>query len=1157
MCLFPQLTQSGSLYSIFAPDGTDAASLWVYFLIADDISLPSGTTAEYFWNNVSGWFLFIPQAIPADSEAEFVQQARKKLPNLSSHGKPAHSVVWLADVKNFSHIRAIDLLTTSSHHTTYNEKTDLDWLPLRLRLCSGINVKFNTLNPLPALVFSTHAPEDIGRVELCLEEEIQRPDFYGEGWHITLPLAGEAAGSLHFCVGLDPRQLAEHLGCNIQYVTGDTQVKPLSFPFFTPGTVHTTKTVAFNIWLNPLLPTHPQATHFEIDNDKPGWDEHAQDFVAGYFFDNDGSPLRLRPIFPGAGFAFSVRPSATAESEFYLSPIGTYSIEAVSRDKPSAVNLMPGLFSGEFFCLDENRTLCFSNHCPAYALTYDSETLSHRFTTSWAYWPPRSDNSNVKYFSQSSVGGFYGGDNDIFVRQLNILVDDFSESPAFPLVPYGGLNVDPRYPNALLDIQHLETHVLGPVRYALLSRNSGGPVFSLPDTNRHSNGSRYAITPQGMQVEMADDGSWYSLTLAHEEEKAEIRFLPADSAPWFPKDLALALTQNQLFMVATRPGVDWSFIASARLSGFQCDMMLDGDPNRPLAQKTIMVFKLNTTASLAEMAASPSQWTQAALYNDDARAVSCQLLSYIAEAKQAEKTADNPFENFSRLVEDKSWTGILFFNARIDGNAMPGELQMLLGGIGSELRIHHLGIQQNMLACAARHSDSQSEKSALFGVIFYDQSTGSSPAAPLSSAVDYTLEKLIVTFSNSAIVQFNARVGLTINSLFGRAVNKHANDSRDKRAANNAFSINGVYQSDGTGGGHITFACDEDTVYDIAQPGDNFARVIESVTFNQATLTPVSRQANETNDRTQVNARFLLSGELTFKANPFPGCGNLDLFSYGNGKDGGLPIANLAVNISFTLTPDGMLDPQSRKIVPDYTLLNATPKNSAIRVNSLLYSIPLKFSRFLCATDTQKLNASVLSATSVNILQLMSSADSSGQPVNYATSAAHYALEFDMPLGSLGALGANVKLNAKAILGWGPSTTVPDNDAAALFIQLPQLSAGAGGFELEGILKTTFGDASLLKVDLQAKPTPQTVYGFLFNNIQLSAFGYRFPPGVLVDFVVFAGSATRGEIKPGYENNLAWFLSAQPGKEKSDSANRLSASVEKSYSKRKKEKHHG
>jgi hypothetical protein len=102
---------------------------------------------------------------------------------------------------------------------------------------------------------------------------------------------------------------------------------------------------------------------------------------------------------------------------------------------------------------------------------------------------------------------------------------------------------------------------------------------------------------------------------------------------------------------------------------------------------------------------------------------------------------------------------------------------------------------------------------------------------------------------------------------------------------------------------------------------------------------------------------------------------------------------------------------------------------------------------------------------------------------------------------------------------------VPDSDAAAVLVQLPQAMAGYGGFNLEGILKTTFGDANLLKVDLESG---LPVYAVLFNNIKLSVFGYSFPPGVLIDFVIFAGQPESNQSTN--TSNIAWFLAAtQPG----------------------------
>jgi hypothetical protein len=141
----------------------------------------------------------------------------------------------------------------------------------------------------------------------------------------------------------------------------------------------------------------------------------------------------------------------------------------------------------------------------------------------------------------------------------------------------------------------------------------------------------------------------------------------------------------------------------------------------------------------------------------------------------------------------------------------------------------------------------------------------------------------------------------------------------------------------------------------------------------------------------------------------------------------------------------------------------------------------------------------------------------------YTTSAPLYALEYDLSLGSLGSLSdVHGAITAKLLLAWGPSPLIPDNDAAAVLVQLPQLGGGYGSFELQGILKTVFGDANLMRVDLEGG---RVVYAILFNNIALSVFGFTFPPGVIIDFVLFAGASESGQ--PGNAANLAWFVSAQ------------------------------
>ncbi|PTT77527.1 hypothetical protein DBR42_25030 [Pelomonas sp. HMWF004] len=91
-----------------------------------------------------------------------------------------------------------------------------------------------------------------------------------------------------------------------------------------------------------------------------------------------------------------------------------------------------------------------------------------------------------------------------------------------------------------------------------------------------------------------------------------------------------------------------------------------------------------------------------------------------------------------------------------------------------------------------------------------------------------------------------------------------------------------------------------------------------------------------------------------------------------------------------------------------------------------------------------------------------------------------------------------------------------------MLVKLPQLSGGYGGFTLQGVLKLTYGDASLLQVDVASN---ESVYAMLFSNIQLSLFGFTFPPGVLVDALVFAGQPQAGTASNG--NNIAWLVAAK------------------------------
>jgi hypothetical protein len=418
--------------------------------------------------------------------------------------------------------------------------------------------------------------------------------------------------------------------------------------------------------------------------------------------------------------------------------------------------------------------------------------------------------------------------------------------------------------------------------------------------------------------------------------------------------------------------------------------------------------------------------------------------------------------------------------------------------------------------------------SSLFGVIhFQDAGSGAAAGSPAGEPdFRFAVDSLTVVFNNSKITEFSVKVGLTILRLFGREVELVSSPQPSPPPAD-TLVIAGRYQSQ-AGVGTVTFVSDDPFEFRFTTPS-GVSRVLERVQFTGAALVPVGSTPAGSPGSTRVVARFALGGELWFRADPFPAADRLDLFSYGlpdspPGPNQGLPFSGLTVQLAFTLDPEGVLEPGSESLTFEPELLALAPASGAIRPGSLLYSLPLKYVGFLASATG--LSPAALGAQPVHCLQLEGAGQGSpppqAAPAPAITASPLYALEYELPLGSVGSLSSvHAAFVARLFLAWGPSQVVPDDDGAALLVQLPQLEAGYQGFDLQGILKTTFGAANLLQVELGERGT---VYAVLFNNVALSVFGYDFPPGLMVDFLLFAGTPAAGG--PTNTSNLAWLLAA-------------------------------
>jgi hypothetical protein len=687
-----------------------------------------------------------------------------------------------------------------------------------------------------------------------------------------------------------------------------------------------------------------------------------------------------------------------------------------------------------------------------------------------------------------------------------------------------------------------ENQVLAAVRGGQIRGSSPSrPVFA-NDAGAPLEGTRTS-TPQGLLVQLnaapqsarlasgaatPSAGTWKSLILARSGDQY-LSFEADPATGVVDTKLASTLMREQLFMVLN----DWArfpdISRELAVAGFNFEIA--PDRRDPAARSTLLVFKYATTLSLIDLIHAPEDWADSDYFVGCAQDVTNAqntLLAALKVAEDAKKDADDPFGSFRRMAADPAWTGMLAFNAPINGNGMPADLQMLFAGIDGQLKAHNFGVQINRIHQTDGAAPSpEINESSLFGVIYYGHGESSTPPRAASvSQVDgdppdyvFLVEELAVSIVNSAVTQFHCRVGMTIEKLFGREVTLVGAQSPTDVPPNTVV-VAGQYQRHGDVG-TVTFNAAEKGAF-LFNPDGAKVRVLRSFAVTGASLVPVGSKAADST----VGSRFTLAGALAFAANPLPGVTGLDLYTYGiegAAPDSGVPVRGLSFAISFKLDETGKRSGPTT-IVPDLSGLLVADNPEGQRPGRLVRMMPLKLNAILQNPDG--LAAAAIGAMVVNVPELMNvtvttpgvqSGDTVTTQTAYVTSKPQYALRFALPLGSLGALAdAHASIDASLVVAWGPSTYTPDDDGAALFVQLPQVTAGAFGFNLQGLLKTTFGDANLGLVKAKTGPA----YVLMLNNVALSVLGITLPPKVITDFILFADASNPAG------SNLGWSLAA-------------------------------
>ncbi|MDQ3725700.1 MAG: hypothetical protein M3335_07415, partial [Actinomycetota bacterium] len=625
-------------------------------------------------------------------------------------------------------------------------------------------------------------------------------------------------------------------------------------------------------------------------------------------------------------------------------------------------------------------------------------------------------------------------------------------------------------------------------------------------------------TPQGFVVELNDGskgpaGSWQEVQFAR-GGNGQTLSVPAGAGgvvdPW----LSTSLVKDQLFLVlndwSQLPALDWLL----SVGGFDFRMAPREEEWAKDGGQTILVFKFAGSQSLADLIRTPGAWDlKEHFVGDEAKVTAAQaaLEKALEVAEEAEKKPHDPFEHFREIATRPDWTGMLAFNCLVPGTGMPADMQMLYAGMEGALRAHHFGVELNRITRDG--GNAEIDESSLFGAIYY---LGEPKRVPEPPAFQFTLRELEVTIRNSAVTSFHATVLLQANELFGREV-----VLAPATEPANTITLAGQYQRHGSVG-TVSFglAGPEGAAFRFALPGvtEPPIRVLDEMSVSGASLVPVTTGSTpaaaegEGTEAKKITAQITLAGGLTFAASPIPGAPELDLFSFGN-EGRGIELSGFGLKVSCEIRSDGTKGPTT--IEPDLSaVVLKDPGAAARRKEGLVSKLPLTL-KGLLHEEKEGLDPTKLGALPVNVVEL------SGPRGSVATSP-QFALQFSLPLGTLGGLAdAHASLEASLILGWGPSTYTPDNDGIGVFVQLPFVSAGAFGLDLQGLLKTTFGDANLARVKTGVGTSEErSTYVVLFNNIAVSVLGMKFPPRVIVDFILFAGPESDGG------GNLGWSLAA-------------------------------
>jgi hypothetical protein len=1005
---------------------------------------PVNHTLDDAWGKGPGAFLFLGQSLR--KETDFAAGVRKLLrePPLENA-----RLLWLAnpnDRRDQWRVTALRL-DVNGTDTAVCAATGFTFGYYEVVVAPGCRVTIESAEARFRFQASPH-----GAIFLTARNGADRLDVVTGD--LTISLAGDVPGRLEFPLAggaaLDGLDIALRLFYPTDFL-GARILNSLRYPVFDLSQ----QGIALKASLDPLAPDDGSRTSFAF---QPGAE------VPSFYRTNVGRTVSFRFPNDAAGrLVFSRRPlfpTATARDSLSLAPDGPFAIAAPGNPP----NLLCGVNGGEFVELDGHSTLTFAAGQPGFLPAVPASAganvvadvrLSALTTTSWA--AAGSTESRLCYSAVPEGAGYYGdatGNARLrpYFAACAAFLPKASEaagaSGAYPLLPYAGIQADD-----FSLYQLVETRILSPVRRELIHRINAGLEPARTDSTAVT-----TVTPQGLMAEFSQDrATWTTLKAA--QTSAGLLAFHSIRDP-----LRSALLTNQQFLVITDPGSLDPFFATDNVADIEGWKFLL-DPAGWNRFGTILIVK-NHNHTLRELVDDLSLWTLATNFNSSPGQARERIQAIIQSATSGFNSTEAPnpdYEYFVKtVVDDERWNGLLFLNAGISVTGLPPDLEVLAAGIDpAKFVAQHFGINQTPVT-----DDGEMKSSSLFGLIDYQD-----PAALETSFAefDFRVGVLRALFHNSVVKSFSAKAALTLRRLFGAPAAQADGDS--------LLLLDGMYEKHGDG---QAFALTQETPA-VFTTADAVLKQVRIAKTHCSTSLPATASADP------VESVFAFWGDLGFQELKLDDGTSFDLFSYD-----GLSFSNLRLTMAYS-----QADPTQRTFTFDPGGMSFDAAGSVARENSLARHFPVKIKSLL-----------VSNAADPNSHPVASGYLAVGLPLDIrALTSPSFGLEFDLNLGTLGALASSAGFGATLALAWSPATSLGPVFAG---LKAPLFSGGENQASLMGVVKMKMHSVELV--------SSGGAFMLMINGIALSFFGKTLPPGGTFDFLVFGDPNP----KPG-AGTLGWY----------------------------------